>query len=1571
MAVSVTCPGCRTSYPVTEDLLGKTIRCKKCQETFTATAAKTAAASRAGDDRIQTRPGARKAAVAPVEDDDDVAPQENGRAAARRPAAKPPQKPGGVAKGALLGAAAGLVILGVGGLAMWALSGDDTPPEPATPSAIGLPVGNVGALAAKANTPPPVQPAVDPAAVAAPTTGTASLSTAEAVPPLRIVEPMARPADFRPEIVEKVKKSTALIRVTVEEGVAYGSGWFAEKHGNEAYIVTNSHVVGMKEPAKPPPEKIEIILSSGIPGEERTLEGKLMGLDREEDLAVIRIKDKDLPDALPIVPSFDLVESQKLLILGYPRGKFLEKELERGLGVKVLTTLKARQTTVAGRIFNKADGSVKYIQVEGGADPGNSGGAVVDTNGNVSAVLVAGDPKGNMRWVIPSEYVIHLLRGRIQKVMPGQAVKSGGIKQPFTALIADPLKRLRQVTADVWAGKPGKVRPAADRRPEAQEGDTPHATVSLTPDATKLPALGENQIARGELNLPPLAEGQVYWFRPHYVAKDGKERWGEAIVLEMGRYPVDAKPANLAIKHKADLRPDDVRRVELESRQAYGFEIEGIGGSSGDQGVKAELTERTLAVDKAGDADVRLKYLDLHLSDDDLDSMFRKQLRGVMDQVKNLAFKVKVTKDGRFRSPVPEWPLVAVGARPTLRRFNEQVIESLEAMSLSLPNKEMQPGQTWGHDSHETIFVTLGGKQTTQNALFRLTCKYVGTRVRDGREEAVVELDGRVVKGEDRPRDGSPGSPGDGIGGGDGDRGGRGGPGGGTGNNDSPTDEDGRLKNGVYGYTRGAALVDVATGHVTLARTESDMAVIFPLAVRNPQTNQEITIRIHAGLYMDLLLRRSLTKDAPKAAEVTALLPNQARAYNPLVGVGAPVASAAPTSIIPSLNTAMPREVFDKVKKATVLVSAEFGDGSTQEGSGWFAEPGLVVTNCHVLGVLSKTSRPPQKITVVLDVGTESQQKLTGKLLTLDRGEDLAVIRVEGGNLPEPIKVVPAADLVETSRLTVLGFPDGTNLRKLLEQGLGNRDLQTTLKARDTTVAGRVPNKDGTVKYVQIEGGADAKGNSGSPVVDGKGNVRAVLVAQMSNNAGVNTMRFVVPGEYAARLIQGYPLEVEPGRAYLDGSTAKQPITVHFGDPMKRVKKVAIDYWVGNPGKPRKPTDKAPKTAPGDGTRQTAELAYDAEKQTATGELALPSRAEGQVYWLQVRFTNGTDKDQWAGATEYAPDGPPVERRPIPLVVKYAFNTQRDLELIAYSHFHYFLFDTEYHRGNPLKVELTERVLQTKAKGATAMLHLIYKDLEWDLKKVMPVLEEVPQLESELKRLLRPFLSLIRGVTTVVTVDKAGHMKLVSLNYARLPLQGQYLMAAFNDQILSALQALTFPLPNREVPYGHTWEFPTNLFVGTRNRRDATLFTMKFKYVGVRDRGGRQEAVIEIEGNLAKDPNAKSLDEHELKSKQGTPPPPPPPTEEPAAPNAAAGFRAGAGAPAPPDKGRKGLYGVARGHAYVDVAGGYVAEVKLFIDMDAEMTAKDPVSRADVPVVSGGTMELLLKRMTAPGKPGT
>jgi len=477
--------------------------------------------------------------------------------------------------------------------------------------------------------------------------------------------------------------------------------------------------------------------------------------------------------------------------------------------------------------------------------------------------------------------------------------------------------------------------------------------------------------------------------------------------------------------------------------------------------------------------------------------------------------------------------------------------------------------------------------------------------------------------------------------------------------------------------------------------------------------------------------------------------------------------------------------------------------------------------------------------------------------------------------------------------------------------------------------------------------------------VDAKGEVRGVLVAGFDGFE----LRWGIPSEYAARMVDGYPLEILPGRAYLDGSVPKQPVQIRFSDPLGQLKEVAIDFWVGERGKARKASDVAPKPAPGDGPRQSAKLSLKPGdwpgERLAAGEFVLPDVPQGRVCWLQPRFTNATGKEQWSRAVPYAPDGPPVERKPTELAVKFKKGSHRDLELTTFTNIYTKELGRGKREGFPFKVAMTEHVLQTTKQGG-ATINLEYQGLEVDFKKIFPELDEAPpQVNAVLNQRIKPLLSLIRGVLVVVQVTSDGNMKLVrnGLNYARVPYPVQPLMHQFNSQILSSLQALTFPLPGKQVPYGHTWEFPTDLFVNAGSRSEGALFAMKFKYVGVRTRGGRTEAVVEIAGSLKGDPNAKGVETSDAKDD-------PQPADNPTGTPEPQGSRFQDTPPAA-KKGRKGLYGVARGYAYIDVTGGFVAEVKLYIDLDIEATTKDPVTKQDVPVDAGGTMELLLRRRTA------
>lgn len=84
---------------------------------------------------------------------------------------------------------------------------------------------------------------------------------------------------------------------------------------------------------------------------------------------------------------------------------------------------------------------------------------------------------------------------------------------------------------------------------------------------------------------------------------------------------------------------------------------------------------------------------------------------------------------------------------------------------------------------------------------------------------------------------------------------------------------------------------------------------------------------------------------------------------------------------------------------------------------------------------------------------------------------DLAVLRVEGADLPPPLEVVPADDLLETQAAYVFGFPFGSSLGRAI-----------TLNTSSVSSLRR--NNAGVLQRVQVNGGMNP-GNSGGPVVDG------------------------------------------------------------------------------------------------------------------------------------------------------------------------------------------------------------------------------------------------------------------------------------------------------------------------------------------------------------------------------------------------------------------------------------------------------------------------------------------------------
>jgi hypothetical protein len=335
-------------------------------------------------------------------------------------------------------------------------------------------------------------------------------------------------------------------------------------------------------------------------------------------------------------------------------------------------------------------------------------------------------------------------------------------------------------------------------------------------------------------------------------------------------------------------------------------------------------------------------------------------------------------------------------------------------------------------------------------------------------------------------------------------------------------------------------------------------------------------------------------------------------------------------------------------KQATVMLKVTSEGGRTAEGSGFFAvEPGLVVTNAHVLGMLQSSSKPPTKVEVIVSSGSANELKLSGKVLGVDRGSDVAVLRVEGAGdtkLPAPLQFGKADDLVETQKVYVFGFPFGSELGK-------------NITVSESSVSSLRTDTRGDLAQVQVNGGMHP-GNSGWPVVNTQGQVIGVAVAGIRNTQII----FAVPVHKVKSLFDGSILDPKAGVLFRDKSEVRVPLRHNCLDPLRRIREVRVEVWAGRPAENRavSPTEARPQ--PGDGPRQTHPLRY--ADGAATCDVVLPTLAPGQVAWVQPVVVIAAGEPA-RGAPRAFDAGLAVERVAADLNAKLAEQKERTVQLKA------------------------------------------------------------------------------------------------------------------------------------------------------------------------------------------------------------------------------------------------------------------------------------------------------------------
>lgn len=296
-----------------------------------------------------------------------------------------------------------------------------------------------------------------------------------------------------------------------------GSGVIVSTDG---YILTNHHVIDGAE-------EIEIEMTGRQP-----LDAKLVGSDPPSDLAVLKINASDLT-ALALADSDKVQVGDLVLAVGNPLG--IGQTVTMGI-----ISAKSRRTGLSNGSFED------FLQTDAPINRGNSGGALVDSNGNLvginSQILSPSGGSIGIGFAIPSNMARDVL---------DQLLKSGEVRRGHLGIVVQP------VTEDMAANLSlnnvrglivSQIQPgSAAERAGMKRGDV---ILALNGNAVSDPNSFRNDVA----GTPP---GNTVTLR---VLREGNEQELRATLEE---FKVEERPVSPVRNNSSESRGDQTGKLGL------------------------------------------------------------------------------------------------------------------------------------------------------------------------------------------------------------------------------------------------------------------------------------------------------------------------------------------------------------------------------------------------------------------------------------------------------------------------------------------------------------------------------------------------------------------------------------------------------------------------------------------------------------------------------------------------------------------------------------------------------------------------------------------------------------------------------------------------------------------------------------------------------------------------------------------------------------------------------------------------------------------------------------------------
>ena len=207
--------------------------------------------------------------------------------------------------------------------------------------------------------------------------------------------------------VEKTVNTVVMVKTyNGNKAKGSGSGFIYKIEGDSAYIMTNHHVVDGGN-------KWTVITST-----DEEIEGTVLGSDEYVDIAVIKVKKKDYMEAVTILPSSSKVNlGDTVFTIGAPVGYEYRGTVTNGIvsGLNRLVEVSIKNTS-------QGDYVMEVIQTNAAVNPGNSGGPLFNSNGEVVGVismkLVENSIEG-MGFAIPIDYAM----SHVNKLEKGEKIE--------------------------------------------------------------------------------------------------------------------------------------------------------------------------------------------------------------------------------------------------------------------------------------------------------------------------------------------------------------------------------------------------------------------------------------------------------------------------------------------------------------------------------------------------------------------------------------------------------------------------------------------------------------------------------------------------------------------------------------------------------------------------------------------------------------------------------------------------------------------------------------------------------------------------------------------------------------------------------------------------------------------------------------------------------------------------------------------------------------------------------------------------------------------------------------------